>query len=131
MSTDDRVTRALAGELASEELTPEEAQLYDAEVAKRLHDRLRTVDMSLSENQSIEPVSDVSVTPSGDVTLTRLDGDVRSVSLDGTMSSEQAWFWTAEVQQAVTASERELDAGDSEVYSSGGEFLASLADPEA
>ena len=82
MSTDDRVTRALAGELASEELTPEEAQLYDAEVAKRLHDRLRTVDMSLSENQSIKPVSDVSVTPSGDVTLTRLDGDVRSVSLD-------------------------------------------------
>lgn len=47
-----------------------------------------------------------------------------------TMSS-QAWFWTAEVQQAVAASARELDAGDSEVYSSGAEFLVSLADPEA
>lgn len=45
--------------------------------------------------------------------------------------SSQAWFWTAEVQQAVAASARELDAGDSEVYSSGAEFLVSLADPEA
>lgn len=45
--------------------------------------------------------------------------------------SEQAWFWTAEVQQAVMVADRELDAGESEVYSSGAEFLASLDAREA
>lgn len=65
-----RVRDALAGTLASEKLTYEESAAFDAQVEARLHARLASTDLSLPENQSVQPISKLSRTPSGDLLLT-------------------------------------------------------------
>lgn len=71
----DRVNRALAGELPSEDLTDDEACLFDSEIDSQLMESMAGDDLTLPENRSNEPIGGMGIGPDGEIILIAPNGD--------------------------------------------------------